>query len=263
MPNGQHVLVQTLPLRPAGAGDRDARDRFERELSLGTLESAAAGDPILAHRTLGGEEDRTMVWILPLAELSRPRIRTREELLGLGIGVLIQLADRHGRGQTAPLLSEHAITAHGRLAGAQVFAAGPWLAEDVDPIRVAPEERLAGRALPSGDVFRLGQMLSELARDFALPPEISAMVHPDPEQRPAVSDAIDRLDAALAGREQPRPEPPTEEVSLEPPLPFQTIGDEPELGLAEPLSVARTLKAVVSLAIAGLSAGGILSLLPG
>src|SRR5687767_15589848 len=57
MPNGQNVLVQTLPLRAAqDAPDRAARDAYERAISLATLEATAAGDPILAHRGLGSEE---------------------------------------------------------------------------------------------------------------------------------------------------------------------------------------------------------------
>jgi hypothetical protein len=140
MPNGQNVLVQTLPLRDAqDASERAARDQFERSISLATLECAAAGDPILAHRAVGTVE-RTLVWLLPMAELARPKIKTAEELLGLGIGILAQLAERHQRNRTTPMLSEHSVTARGRIAGAQIFAAGPWIG-DVPPIRPRPRRR--------------------------------------------------------------------------------------------------------------------------
>jgi hypothetical protein len=198
MPNGQNVLVQTLPLRDVkDASERAARDQFERTISLATLEHAAAGDPILAHRAVGTLE-RTLVWLLPMAELARPKIRNAEELLGLGIGLLAQLEDRHQRNRTTPLLSEYTVTARGRLVGAQVFASGPWIGEAVTPIRLAPEELAANCALPSGDLWRLGQMLSELARCFALPSQVGRLVHPDPKMRPTVAEAIERFDGAFA-----------------------------------------------------------------
>jgi hypothetical protein len=267
MPNGQTVLVQTLPLRPAAGPERGARDEFERALSLATLECAARGDPILAHKAVGGVE-RTMVWLLPLSELARPKIRTPEELLGLGIGILTQLAERHQRGLTAPLLSERSITAHGRIVGAQIFACGRWIAEEVEPIRLAPEERVKSRALPSGDLFRLGQLLSELARQFALPPEISRLVHPDPEQRPTAAQALEQFDAAFA-RNARAPSPPkkeshpVEELLFEAPQVTET--EEPEAGFEEPLPAYghRAWLAPASLALAGLFAGALLSLLPG
>lgn len=192
-------MVHTLPLRTvSNDAERQARDRFERAISLASIELAARGDPILGFRAVG-EEDRTLVWLLPPVELARPKIRTPYELVGLAIGLATQIADRHRRGLSTAVLSEHSITAHGRIAGAQVFAAGPWLADGVIPIRAAPEERESEGAALSGDVWRLGQLLSELARQFELPPEVGRMLDPDPHRRPTATETIDQLDAAFAG----------------------------------------------------------------
>ncbi len=256
MPAGGNVLVQTLPLRRAAPGpDRAARDTFERSLSLETLEAAAAGDPILAHRALGTADNRTLVWLLPLVELSKPKVRHAGDLIGLGIGLAAQLEARHLRGRTTPLLSEHSVTASGRIAGAQVFAAGPWLSDEVPPIRVAPEEVAAGRALPSGDVWRLGHMLSELARHFALPPAVSQLVEPDPRARPTAAEAVRNLEAQGAW------DPPSRSTPAPRLEPGDTLTDEPEcLDFDEPLPVpGRRWIAPLSLAVAGLFAGAVLS----
>jgi len=263
MPNGQNVLVQTLPLRSAsGATQKAAREAFEQSITLATNEAMAAGDPILAHRGVGAEE-RALVWLLPLAELCRPKIRTAQELLGLGIGLLTQIAERHQRGLTTPLLSEHTITAHGRLVGAQIYAYGPWIAEDIDPIRAAPEERI--RPTPTGDLWRLGQTLSELAREFALPSEVSRLLHPDPRKRPAAPEAIEQFDDAFARSTTAASQvakPAVEALSIEQPIDTATHEVE-ELDFAEPLHLrSRSWIGPMSLAIAGLSAGALLSLLP-
>jgi hypothetical protein len=264
MPNGQNVLVQTLPLRPVnGAAQKAARDAFEQSVALATNEAIAAGDSIFAHRAVGTEE-RALVWLLPMAELARPKIRTPQELLGLGLGLLTQISERHQRGLTTPLLSEHTITARGRLAGAQVFATGPWLAEDVEPIRVAPEERI--RPTATGDLWRLGHTLSELAREFALPSEVSRLVHPDPKRRPTVTEAIEQFDAAFARSTTDAntvAAPIDDVLSIE--QPADTSSQEAdELDFAEPIQLrSRSWVGLMSLALAGLSAGALLSLFPG
>jgi hypothetical protein len=41
-------------------------------------------------------------------------------------------------------------------------------------------------------------MLSELARCFALPAEVSRLLHPNPKLRPSAAEAIERFDDAFA-----------------------------------------------------------------
>jgi hypothetical protein len=189
--DGERRLLQLARFRaPANERERTARQAEERSIAKRTTD--LLGDPEVTVHAHGGVDviggERLLFWALPFSD--RPSLAdetlTPSEVLDVAVRLARRLAERHEAGRLDPILSEHLIKR--RKEGLEVV--GVPLAIDrglvsprMPPYRYAPEEN--GVPLPSGDLYRLGRLLSNLSVDPPLPPAVRA--------------AIDRL-IATAGR---------------------------------------------------------------
>ncbi|MBI4818956.1 MAG: hypothetical protein HY791_21980 [Deltaproteobacteria bacterium] len=179
-------LVQRLRIRKAVPGADTAR----RDLNVRRL--AERTNPVGVQREPGGET--VLSWVLPFVELRRgePTSLRGAEAMRTALSLAVHLARAHGLGATCPLLSEELVVQ--TKSGPKVLEVVPaavapeWLAEGELPARFAPEERQACESTESGDLWRLGEALSALARrspDCGLAGLAERLRSPNPSDRPA------------------------------------------------------------------------------
>lgn len=212
-PAGEPILLQLVVLRAAASdGDRVARDLEERKLWT-TTQQLLAREPasILDFGSSDGPSgERLLFWTLPWVPPAEKVASLGAEiaLVEVGLALARELAERHVRGRATPQLTEHALVRGdeglaARILGLPLVIGADWLVAELLPTRLGPEETLHERCEESGDLWRLGQLLTALAIDHPLSPELSRLLerlaHAQPEQRPSrVTEVIVALEAQLA-----------------------------------------------------------------
>ncbi len=168
--DGERRLLQLARFRAAvDDGERGQRQAEERAIARRTAE--LIGDPDVVVHAHGGTDgisgERILFWALPYSDrppLAGQRLST-DALIDLGAKLAARLVERHGAGKLDPLLSEHFVRldADGEveIVGVPLAIDRGWAAPDMPTFRAAPEEN--GSPTRSGDLFRLGRMLENLA----------------------------------------------------------------------------------------------------
>jgi hypothetical protein len=170
------ALVQVVLLRPDHDRAPERTEAFIQSVARRTEQKQQQVELLdhgVAHRESGG---MALYWAMPWSESAEllsthgPDIHSMEAWRTLSRELLARLVDRHDRQALDPLLSE-AILAVDPSVGSAVLGfpllIDPrWTDDEMTPPRVAPfEVRERNLALsPSGDLFRLGKALEELAR---------------------------------------------------------------------------------------------------
>ncbi|MCC7380789.1 MAG: hypothetical protein IT384_03110 [Deltaproteobacteria bacterium] len=210
---GEPILLQLVVLRAADSdNDRVARDLQERKLWT-TTQQLLAREPasILDFGSSDAPSgERLLFWTLPWVPSAEKVASLGAEiaLVELGLALARELAERHVRGRATPQLTEHALERGderlaARMLGLPLVIGADWLVAELLPTRLAPEETLLERCEESGDLWRLGQLLTALAIDHELSPELSRLLerlaHAQPAQRPSrATEVIVALEAQLA-----------------------------------------------------------------
>lgn len=211
--DGARRLLQVVRLGPTSdTAGAEARQAEERRIARRTADLLSQPGMIVhAHGGADGADgSRLLFWALPydpaVPIVRDSPVRDVGGLLKIARAVATYLADRHGRGQVEPLLSEHHLAmdegSGPRILGVPVDVSEAWLAEDFPGPRRAPEE-VGAAVKKSGDVWRLGRALQALSQNLALPEDVArfieSLVRPAPERRPASgAEVLGDLDGLLA-----------------------------------------------------------------
>lgn len=177
-PGGERRLLQLVSLRAVdGELERAERHRHERQIAQRTAELVTEGELTLhAHGGIDLIEsgERLLFWVLPWIEgtFFLERAKERPLVVGEVIRVAWKLAERmavrHQASRVDPLLAEHFLYGGAEetidLAGVPVAALSQWLGREMLQPRLAPEEERTEDRRASGDLWRLGGLLGELAR---------------------------------------------------------------------------------------------------
>ncbi|MBK8014013.1 MAG: hypothetical protein IPK13_22035 [Deltaproteobacteria bacterium] len=228
---GARRLLQVSRLRAClNEHEYGARREVERTVARRTAELVSSGEAIVhAH---GHAETpalgRVLFWALPWPASGAPLLPPpvlrpaplgagssatlkwpERDVIGLGLKVASVLAAGHERGWAHPTLTEEVLWIGEGVDGTIVPLGVPiaipvgWLDESVAALRLAPEERLAGRVGAAGDIFRLGALLGELVDDrrisMSLADLLARMTEADPDRRPSLAAATRALAGLLRG----------------------------------------------------------------
>lgn len=209
--SGQQWLLQLAHCRPARSSgeEPDWRD-YERMISVATQHLSTDPDvKVYAHGAVerpGGAH--ILYWALDWNDDARhlgrgaSQIRSVHQLIISAMSLLKRLDQRHERGRLEPLVSEDLLivkpSGETFVAGVPIHLPLEWLAEDMLPARLAPEERQAREPGRAGDLWRLGMALKELAKGLSDAPEelgtiFDGLGDPDPKTRLATGDALIEL----------------------------------------------------------------------
>lgn len=206
-------LLQIVRCRPVqDDAERLRRLHLERVISQRT--AALLEEGVIAH---GVETEldgtRALYWILPwedrYAELALPEQPDIGLIVRAGMVLASRLMQRHARGRTEPLLSAQLLLLgdvqhRATLVGLPVFVPPEWLADDMAPPLLAPEELVRVQLEPSGDLWRLGRTLRRLmemgeVRSPTLDDIIARLEKDDRALRtPRASQALAELEALAA-----------------------------------------------------------------
>lgn len=207
---GESVLLQLAHLRAPRAPD-EVTEQNDYVLMIRTATEHLASDPESAALLHGAEEyadgSKILYWALPLPGdahrlgHARTLVGAAENLVKVALSLLTRMKTRHERGRLEPLLCEQLILTlpdgTATLAGIPIHLPPDWLAEDMIPARMAPEEKAALEPRRTGDLWRLGQSLKVIAAELdLLPPDLrhvlDRLVEPDPTRR--ISSAAEALE---------------------------------------------------------------------
>ena len=170
---GTRVCLQLAFLRPADGTDAADREVEIRRLTRATGALVEAGrSEVHAHGVAELHDGRRcLYWALPALEgpwLPVDAI-SASSWSSVAEALTERLVDAHGRGEHAPLLTEHAlIEREGVIAwlGMPVAPSPSWVGEGASPPRFSPVE--SGPATERGDLWRLGRVLGALATEGAI-----------------------------------------------------------------------------------------------
>jgi hypothetical protein len=213
-----------------------------------------ANDPDIkleAHGAIKRSDGKTaLYWALPWPEdayrlgHAKAYIASLEDLTSIARSLLVRMASRHDRGRLEPLLSEQLIIVRSKggaeLVGIPIHLPLGELAEEMVPARLAPEERVSREPGLSGDLWRLGMALKELAKSVeGLPPAFTRLLekltHSNVESRiETPRDALAELVRLGSGHEErTKVSVPEKTVQLDKPvLPAEGTIAADGLGLA-------------------------------
>lgn len=211
--DGTPRLLQIVRCRPV----RDDAERLRRLHLERVISQRTAGlleEGVIAH---GVETEldgtRALYWILPwedrYAELALPERPDIGLIVRAGMVLASRLMQRHARGRTEPLLSAQLLLLgdaklRATLVGLPVFVPPEWLADEMEPPSLAPEELVRAQLEPSGDLWRLGRTLRRLmemgeVRSAPLADIIARLEKDDRSLRtPRASQALAELEALAA-----------------------------------------------------------------
>lgn len=174
--SGQPRLLQLTRFRGAQTDDdREKRQKHEKVLAQRTMELIGDADVIVhAHGGADAEDgERVLFWALPwsdapfLVDRVKSEPLSSNELIEIGVALAQRMAARHSSGRVDPLLSEHLLRAgepgKPEVVGVPIAVDSEWMSPNMISARLAPEETSTQDRRPSGDVWRLGKLLSALA----------------------------------------------------------------------------------------------------
>lgn len=213
---GESVLLQLAHLRAPRAPE-EVSEQGDYVLMIRTATEHLASDPESAALLHGAEDyadgTKILYWALPLPGdahrigHARTLIGAAENLVKVALSLLTRMKTRHERGRLEPLLSEQLVLTlpdgTATLVGIPIHLPPDWLAEDMIPARLAPEEKAALEPRRTGDLWRLGQALKVIATELdLLPPDLrhvlDRLVEPDPTRRiSSASEALEEFRSLL------------------------------------------------------------------
>lgn len=173
---GGSVLLQLAPLRVAPDKATHAeREDYVHMVARATEQLAAHKDPaVLLHGVAHGLRGPELFWCLPWLDGAQrlghahDQVESADHLTQAATALLERTRQLHASGRLDPLLSAGGILLAPH-AGVQVIGLGihlppEWLDEGLmTPGLLAPEERLRAEPTRSGDLWRVGVLLTELA----------------------------------------------------------------------------------------------------
>jgi hypothetical protein len=244
-PEDERVHLQITRLRaPRDEAERALRQKYERQIAGKT--AGLIDEPEIGVRAHGGVDTqdgtRTLFWALPFRGHPLKRKLEAKELVTLAEALLARLERRHARGRFDPhlvfdLIFEIDDKGAKELAGVPVAVASDWLAQGFLQGPRTEEEERSGELSASGDLWRLGQALVELAADREkLPPQLAAWIAELPKS--SAREAMSTLSSVKSAIEAL----PPPAVHGPPPLPPQTPPPLPiSIRVAEKVEVSSEL----------------------